>query len=193
MDDDDLIASARRGNDAAFCELVRRHQKKALAVALGIVRDPDDARDLCQEAFLRAVRGLGDFDGQAQFSTWLYRIVVNQCIDHLRRRRPDRVELDEGIAADGDLSELPPPSKRFDPARALERRELGHRIADALDRLSPAHRTVLVLREVQGLSYKEIAESMRCSIGTVMSRLFHARKKAQLLLAEYREVQSLAA
>jgi RNA polymerase sigma-70 factor (ECF subfamily) len=190
--DDKLIASAQRGNDAAFCELVRRHQKKALAVALGIVRDADDARDLCQEAFLRAHRGLADFDGQAQFSTWLYRIVVNQCIDHLRRRRPDRVELDESMAA-GDLSELPPPSKRFDPARALERRELGQRIADALDRLSPAHRTVLVLREVQGLSYKEIADAMGCSIGTVMSRLFHARKKAQQLLVEYRQWEALAA
>jgi RNA polymerase sigma-70 factor (ECF subfamily) len=190
--DNELVAKARRGDDAAFCELVRRHQQKALAVAVGIVRDPDDARDLCQEAFLRAHRGLADFDGQAQFSTWLYRIVVNQCIDHLRRRRPDRVELDEAIG-ESDLSELPPPSKGFDPARVLARRELGQRIADALDHLSPAHRTVLVLREVQGLSYKEIADAMRCSIGTVMSRLFHARRKAQQLLADYRQAEALAA
>jgi RNA polymerase sigma-70 factor (ECF subfamily) len=174
-EDGAAVARARNGDVAAFEWLVHRHQQRALMVALGLLRDREDARDACQEAFLRAWRALPRFDGQAQFATWLHRIVVNVCIDRLRRITPTTVALDDvaGILRAHD-----------DPTHAAESHQLGTRIAGALNRLSAAHRTVLVLREVEGLSYQEIAETMGCSLGTVMSRLFHARRRMQALLVE---------
>jgi RNA polymerase sigma-70 factor, ECF subfamily len=173
-DDRAVVAAAQRGDRAAFEVLVRRHQRRALAVTLGILRNKEDARDACQDAFLRAFRAIRNFDGEAQFSTWLHRIVVNVCIDRMRRASPGIVQLDdvEGVLAGDD-----------DPLRAVEGAELGVRIGAALSLLGAKHRTALVLREVQGLSYRQIASAMKCSIGTVMSRLFHARKKMQALLA----------
>src|SRR5262249_3645364 len=149
-------------------------QRRAYSVALGMLRHREDARDACQEAFLRAHRGLLRFDGQAQFGTWLYRIVVNICIDRLRHVSPGLVPLED---VDRTLA------GHDDPARAAEGTELGSRIGAALDRLSTVHRTALVLREIQGLSYQEIAAAMGCSVGTVMSRLFHARRRMQSMLS----------
>ncbi len=183
-----LVAAARQGDADAFRELVRRHQRKAYAVALGIVRDPDDARDVCQDAFLKVHEKLDTFDGDAQFFTWLYRIIANLAIDHLRRRRRARVEFDETIACDSaeDATGVSPLRLGFDPARALSDRELRERMLAALDQLTPAHRAVLVMREVDGLSYQEMADAVGCSIGTIMSRLFHARKRMQVLLTDLR-------
>lgn len=174
-DDRAVVAAAQRGDRAAFEWLVRRHQRRALAVTLGILRNKEDARDACQDAFLRAFRAIGSFDGEAQFATWLHRIVVNVCIDRVRRVGPGLVHLDdvEGMLAGND-----------DPLRAAEGAELGVRIRAALEQLGSKHRTALVLREVQGLSYRQIAAAMKCSLGTVMSRLFHARKKMQALLRD---------
>lgn len=180
--DDAAVAAARRGERSAFEWLVRRHQQRVSAVALGILRNHEDARDACQEAFLRAWRGLDRFDGAAKFSTWLHRIVINICIDRRRQASHIVVAIDEAereLAGDDD------------PRRNVEGARLGTRIGAALDALSPKHRTVLVLRELQGLSYAEIAEVMRCSVGTVMSRLFHARKRMQHLLRQ--EAPALAA
>jgi RNA polymerase sigma-70 factor, ECF subfamily len=184
LSDGAAVAAAQRGDAAAFEWLVRRHQQRALAVAIGVLRSKEDARDACQEAFFRAYRGLAGFDKQAQFSTWLHRIVVNVCIDRLRHRAPNLVALDdvEGVLAGDD-----------DPTRAVEGGELGGRIGAALGQLSAKHRTVLVLRELEGLSYLEIAEAMSCSVGTIMSRLFHARRRMQELLRDEAEACSLAA
>jgi RNA polymerase sigma-70 factor (ECF subfamily) len=184
-----LVDDARRGDAEAFRQLVLLHQRRAYAVALGIVHDPDEARDICQEAFLKAHRNLATFEGDAQFFTWLYRIVTNLCIDHLRKRRGEKVEFDESVAtqdADDDTG-IAPRRLGFDPGRALDDKELRRRIQESLQQLSPTHRMVLVLREVEGLSYKEMADMMNCSIGTIMSRLFHARKRMQAMLLEYRE------
>ncbi len=173
INDSAAVAAAKLGNRAAFEWLVRRHQQRALTVALGVLRDSEDARDACQEAFLRVFRSINRFDGQSQFSTWLYRIVVNACIDRLRARSTGVVALEdvEGVLAGDD-----------DPQRTVENTQLGGRIGAALAQLTAKHRAVLVLREVQGLSYQQIADAMGISIGTVMSRLFHARKKMQALL-----------
>jgi RNA polymerase sigma-70 factor (ECF subfamily) len=178
------VERARSGEVAAFEWLVQRHQQRALMVALGLLRDREDARDACQEAFLRAWRALPRFDGQAQFATWLHRIVVNVCIDRLRRHTPAQVALDD-VASTLCASD--------DPAHRAEGLELGTRISCALNQLSATHRTVLVLREIEGLSYQEIADSMRCSLGTVMSRLFHARKRMQALLLEEPALEAIAA
>jgi RNA polymerase sigma-70 factor, ECF subfamily len=187
-DERKLVDAARRGDADAFKQLVLKHQRKAYAVALGMVHDADEARDICQDAFLKAHKNLAGFEGDAQFFTWLYRIVANLCIDHLRKRRGERMEFDETIAGEdaNDDSGIAPRRLGFDPGRALADKELRQHLHAALEKLSPAHRSVLVMREVEGLSYKEMADMMNCSIGTIMSRLFHARKKMQTLLLEFR-------
>jgi RNA polymerase sigma-70 factor (ECF subfamily) len=179
MSDLQLVERARGGDAVAFRALVERHQRKAFAVALGLLRHREDAMDVCQDAFLRAHRGLASFDGNAQFFTWLYRIIYNLCIDQLRRRRFEQVSIDDADAR-GELEA--PTTSEDDPVRRVNREELRARLDAALQELSPAHRAVLVLREVQGLSYKEIADVVGCQIGTVMSRLFHARKNLEKAL-----------
>lgn len=193
-DDSSLVKLAQRGDKKAFEALVERTQRRSYAVALQLVHDADEARDVCQEAYLKAHRNLANFDGQAQFSTWLYRIVVNTGIDFLRRRRGEKVEFDDARDPDDDNdSGISPRRLGFDPARALEDRELREQMAAALAKLSPIHRAILVMREVEGLSYQEMADVLDISIGTVMSRLFHARKRMQSLLLAYRQAEETAA
>ncbi len=180
-----LIERAAKGDQRAFRELVQRHQRRASAVAYGIVRNTEDAREVVQDAFVRVWKHLGDFAGQASFSTWLYRIVYNLSIDLLRRRSPGRaVELDERTDLDGAPEELLPYRGETDPFASTDRARLVDAMQKALDQLPPYHRTVIVLREVEGLSYEEIAEATSVPKGTVMSRLFHARRKMQALLHE---------
>jgi len=170
-----LVRAAKTGDRGAFQALVQRYERRIYGVALGILRNAEDARDACQEAFMRIHRRLGGFDGEAAFFTWIYRITVNTCIDELRKRRPEQRELDDTM-----------PSGEPSPIDVLDSQELREQIANALDCLSWAHRTVLVLRELEGLSYDKIADVMGCPKGTVMSRLFHARKRMQELLSPHR-------
>jgi RNA polymerase sigma-70 factor (ECF subfamily) len=181
-----LVDDARRGDAQAFRELVQKNQRRAYAVALGMVHDPDDARDITQEAFLKVHKNLATFEGDAQFFTWLYRIVMNLAIDHLRKKRGEKVEFDDAMSngeADDDTG-ISPRRTGFDPVKALSDKQLRQKIQGALGQLSPAHRAVLVMREVDGLSYQEMADLAGVSIGTIMSRLFHARKKMQKMLLE---------
>ena len=180
-----LVARAADGDPRAFRELVDRHQRKATAVAHGIVRNHEDAREVVQDAFVRVYRHLADFAGQASFSTWLYRIVVNLAIDLLRKRAPGvAVELDDHTDTDGAPQELVPFRGAGDPFASLDRKRLADAMQSALDELPAYHRAVILLREVEGMSYQEIATTMGISKGTVMSRLFHARRKMQKLLRE---------
>jgi RNA polymerase sigma-70 factor (ECF subfamily) len=193
-DERELVERARRGDSTAFSELVRRYQRKAYSVALGMLRDADDARDVSQDAFLKVHRSLSTFEGDAQFFTWLYRIVMNLCIDHLRKRRGQRIEFDETVGQEGgDPTGISPHRIGFDPQEALKNKELRRSLMEALQKLTPAHRAILIMREVDGLSYQEMADILGCSIGTVMSRLFHARKKMQGMLLEYRRAAVPAA
>lgn len=188
--DRQLVAKSKAGDRQAFTTLLRRYERRVFSVANAMLRNVDDAKDVTQEAFWKAHNALDSFDGESQFFTWMYRITVNVSIDYLRKRRGDRVEFDdarangEGLAA--DPTGLSPRRLGFDPVRALEDRELRGQLEAALAKLSPAHRAVLVLREVEGLAYQEMADVVGCSIGTIMSRLFHARKKMQALLIEAR-------
>lgn len=162
---------------------MQRYQRRIFAVALGMVHDPDEARDVCQEAFLKVYRNLDRFEGGARFFTWLYRIVVNVAIDHLRKKRGEQVAFDDTQAqAAAEEGGVAPIRLGLDPQRALADKELRQRILKALTALSPDHRAVLILREVEGLSYQEMADELGCAIGTVMSRLFHARRKMQKML-----------
>lgn len=183
-----LIEAAQQGDRDAFRKLVEKHQRRVFAIALAIVRDENDARELVQEAFLRVYRGLDQFKGGSSFFTWLYRIVTNLAIDLMRRPgrrdaelRENRDSLDPG---DDAFCPLVSHVDGSDPFRTARRREIANRLQNALDALPPYHLGVILMREVEGMSYEEMAEAMGVSKGTIMSRLFHARQKLQRALAD---------
>ncbi len=182
----ELVSRYREGDPKAFEQLVKRYQRKVYGLAFGIVHNPEDAMDVAQEAFIKVHRYIDKFEGSASFYTWLYRIVVNLCIDHLRRAgRSQSVEYDDAIdRSEGVLSAeaIVPSQIGTHPGKALEHKRLLEAIQQGLATLSPNHRAVLVMRELEGLSYKEMARVMECSKGTIMSRLFHARKRMQAYL-----------
>jgi RNA polymerase sigma-70 factor, ECF subfamily len=186
--DEELVSLAKAGDARAFRELVVRYQRKVYAVALGIVKDPDLAWDVAQEAFVRLHERLGTFEGKAAFSTWLFRVATHLAIDAIRKerasRRQDVDDTDETAMAEGGEGILST-TLGNDPRENALRRELAGKIEGALATLSPDHRVILVLREVEGLTYEELAERLEIPKGTVMSRLFHARKKMQVALRDY--------
>ena len=184
-EDRELIHRAQKGDKTAFRRLVERHQRRAFAIALGLVRDENDARELVQEAFIRVHKGLATFEGSSSFFTWLYRIVTNLAIDLMRKPGRREAELDDEHLADegGDLA-LVSRIDGADPLDVLRRREIAARIQAALDALPPIHRSVILMREVEGMSYEEMAQAAGVSKGTIMSRLFHARQKMQRALAD---------
>jgi RNA polymerase sigma-70 factor, ECF subfamily len=188
VDDRELVESARKGDRDAFRTLFERYHRRAYALAFGVVRHPDDALDVVQDAFIKAHKYLDKFEGNSSFYTWLYRIVMNLAIDHLRKhRRQKPVELDEQHLEEGagvGDDALLPKILGSNPGRALLDKEIRARIDQALGELSDNHRSVLVMRELEGLSYEEMAQAMNCSKGTIMSRLFHARKNMQRRLAD---------
>jgi RNA polymerase sigma-70 factor (ECF subfamily) len=181
--DDALVKDAQSGNMEAFEELVARHRDKMYARAFSIVHNEENALDLSQEAWIKAWQRLGGFEGGSSFTTWMTRITINVCLDHLRRNQRHRVEplpdqQDEPEAFDRLL-----PAVWTNPTEGLERRELRTKIDGALGKLTEAHRTVVVLHEFEGMEYKEIARTVGISVGTVMSRLFYARRRLAGLLA----------
>ena len=173
---------------AAFRQLVERHQRRAFAIALSLVRDENDARELVQDAFLRVYRSIGTFQGGSSFFTWLYRIITNLSIDLIRKPGRQLAELDDARldTEEAKESDFPLVSRidGADPADVVRRREIGARVQSALDALPSYHRGVIVMREIEGLSYEEMATAMGVSKGTIMSRLFHARQKLQKALAD---------
>lgn len=181
-----LVERAQRGDKQAFRQLVERHQRRAFAIAIGLVRDENDAREIVQEAFLRVFRSLDKFQGGSSFFTWLYRIVVNLAIDLMRKPARREAELFDNPPPPDEAEPLPFIARLegADPLRSLERRHIAKRISEALDALPPYHRSVILMREVEGMSYQEMAEAMQVSKGTIMSRLFHARQKLQRALAD---------
>jgi RNA polymerase sigma-70 factor (ECF subfamily) len=185
-----LVEQAQQGDMQAFQRLVERHQRRAFAVAIGVVRDEQDAHDVVQEAFLRVFRSLDKFHGSSSFFTWLYRIVKNLSIDHIRKPARREVALSASRKMAESAESLPFVSRieGADPALAMRRKELAARIQKALDALPPYHRIVILMREVEGMSYQQMADTLNVSKGTIMSRLFHARQKLQRALSDcYRE------
>jgi len=185
-EDRELILRAQKGDQAAFRRLVERHQRRAFAIAMGLVRDENDARELVQDAFLRVYRNLNSFQGGSSFFTWLYRIVTNLAIDLMRKPGRRDAELVDNQSASDEPTEFPLVSRidGADPIDVMRRREIAGRIQAALDALPPYHRGVILMREVEGMSYEEMAVAMGVSKGTIMSRLFHARQKLQRALAD---------
>ena len=180
--DQELVAAAQSGRMEAYEELVYRHRDKFYARAFSMLRNEDEALDLSQEAWVKGWQRLKQFKGNSGFTTWMTRIVINLCLDHLRKRKRQQTDSIEQMEEQSGGIERKIPSVEFNPTGRLEQEELRERIDQSMVKLSYEHRTVLVLHEFEGMEYQEIAEQMRCSIGTVMSRLFYARRKLASLL-----------
>ena len=166
---------------------MERYQRRVYGIAFGMVGNAEDAMDVTQDAFIKIHRNLGSFRGASSFYTWIYRIVVNLCIDHFRKSgRVRNVDYDDQVGREGaeEGAAIVPTTKDFNPGRALDRRELRELLDTGLAELSDNHRAVILMREVEGLSYGEISEVLGCSTGTVMSRLFYARKRMAVVLTE---------
>ncbi len=192
MSDRDAVARAREGDQEAFRVLVERYQGRAHGLALRVLRDEEQARDAVQDAFLKVHSNLGRFENRSSFYTWLYRLVMNVCLDAKRRDRSSRFVDTPEV---GDLERIathesmPATEQHWRsheeaPDDALERSELRVAVARAITALPDAARETLILREVEGLSYLEIAEALDIPKGTVMSRLHYARRRVQELLRE---------
>lgn len=182
-EDTALVKLAQKGDTSAFEELVGRHRDKIYARAFSMLRNEDDATDLSQEAWVKGWQRLHQFQGEASFATWMTRIVINLCLDQLRKLKRGRTDSIEQMDEESGGVERHLPVVNLNPTERLERGELRQRIDRALNQLSHEHRTVLILHEFEELEYKVIAKKMGCSIGTVMSRLFYARRKMASLLA----------
>lgn len=182
-----LVAKSQAGDYRAFEDLVKRHQGRVFAMIQNMVKNEADAWDLSQEVFVKVWKALPRFEARAKFSTWLYRIVHNVVYDWMRKRKLKSAgEFDDQLMKESQIAvgAMTTPSQEARPDQALRNEELRLRIEDAMAKLSPEHQEIVLLREVQGMDYKEIAEILEISMGTVMSRLFYARKKLQGLLSD---------
>lgn len=186
-DDANLVRAAQEGSMGAFEELVARHRDRIYARAYSMMRNEDEALDLSQEAWVKGWQRLKQFHRESSFSTWMTRIVINLCLDELRKQKRQRTESIQQMDDDSGGIERQMAPVTVNPTERLERGELRQRIDEAMGQLSYEHRTVLVLHEFEEMEYKEIAKTMDCSIGTVMSRLFYARRKLATLLSDLRQ------
>lgn len=179
-DDKRLIAECLQGNTEAFGELVRRYQERLYHSVYRLIENAEDAQDVVQEAFLNAYQSLEGFKGHSRFFTWLYRIAVNTAISHKRKHR-SMARMETQKNGEHTLDPLDP-SEASRPEHALEQVEQQRRVRQALARLSPEHRTVLVMKEIEGQKYEEMAEILHVPIGTIRSRLHRARLELRELL-----------
>ena len=183
-----LAQRCASGDEVAYAELVAEHQRMIVQLAMNLLGDRDDALDLSQDVFLRVFRTIDRFRGQSSLRTWMYRITVNQARNRQRfwrrRHRADQISLDQHEAAHGEC----PSGTACTPDRVLAQKELAGRLHNALERLPFDQRTAIVLREIDGLSYEEIAYSLGVAVGTVKSRLTRARQALRLDLRDARTV-----
>ena len=180
-----LVRRVQGGELDAFEELVRAHEKTVYNLALRMTGNPQDAEDMAQEAFLKAYRSLPEFRGESKFSVWLYRIVSNVCLDHLRKqsRRPSSSLTMEDN--DGEEQQYDVPDESASPEKLLEQKLTREAVQRGLNQLPDEQRQILLLRELRGLSYEEIGEALGLEAGTVKSRIFRARKRlCAFLLAD---------
>ena len=189
-DDAALVRKAQKGDMGAFEELVARHRDKIYARAYSMMRNEEEAIDLSQEAWVKGWQRLEQFQGESSFATWMTRIVINLCLDQLRKQKRHRTESIEEMDEESGGVERQMPVVTVNPTERLERGELRQRIDKALGQMSHEHRTALVLHEFEEMEYKEIAKTMGCSIGTVMSRLFYARRKMAAILADLKKPEN---
>jgi RNA polymerase sigma-70 factor, ECF subfamily len=186
VEEQELVKRARRGDLAAYDELVKRYQERVYATIYHMTSNHEDANDLAQEAFIKGFHALKSFKGGSSFYTWVYRIAVNKTINFLKQRKSRAQmslnDLDFNAEHDPDLVAL---ISDKTPRREVNLAELQKELNEAMQKLSEPHRLVVTLHDVQGLSHEEIAKIMDCNIGTVRSRLFYARQQLQAYLSDY--------
>lgn len=181
----ELVRRVKARDSAAFDELVRRHQDRIMNAVCRMVGDYEDARDICQEAFVKAYRAIGDFEERSAFGTWLYRIAINLCLSHHRsgkrsHEKPMGKKRDDETGPDHDFPDL-----SMEPTGAVLGREAQEVVQRAIRALEDEYRSVIVLREIEGLSYEDVAEVLSVPIGTVRSRLHRAREALKEILQKY--------
>jgi RNA polymerase sigma-70 factor (ECF subfamily) len=176
----ELISRCQRGDQEALKGIFEKYQKKVYRIAFGVVRQREEALDIVQEVFIKLFRSIKNFKGRSQFYTYLYRMTMNTAIDHARKtgKQPMSSLDEEGSFEPSDELEK-------GPERILLQKELEERVKLAMEKLPPEQRAAIIFKDVEGLSYQEMAEAMGCSIGTVMSRLHYGRKRMQELLKDY--------
>jgi len=186
----ELVRQCQAGQSEAFDQLVIRYRTRVFAMIYNMVHNEQDAWDLAQESFVKAWKSIKRFRRHSSFYTWIYRIVMNVTIDWLRKKQVKGagVEFDDSVR----VKEVDPAARTVPkaaplPHQRMEQREIRARIDRAIGQLSPEHRAVILMKEIEGMQYHEIAEALGCSIGTVMSRLFYARKKLQNSLRDVYE------
>ena len=183
--DNELVRRAQGGNDEAFEELVRRYERKVYNIAYRMMGNPEDASEALQDAFLRAYRFLKKFEFKSSFYTWLYRIATNVCLTKLRKRKsPVVMSLDEPVGSDSDIP-LDIPDYKYNPVKMYQQRELREALQDAVDALPTDYRTVVVLRDLEGLSNEEVSKVLNLSVPAVKSRLHRGRLVLREKLAHY--------
>ena len=185
MTEQELVERARKGDESAFEVLVTDNEKRIYNLCRRLTGNPEDAAELTQEAFLNAWRGLGRFQGESSFSTWLYRLASNACIDFLRKeKRRQNLSMTVSLDDEEEARQVELPDERYTPERELERTEVRQAVAAGLERLTPEHRQVLVMREINGLSYAVIGAVLGLEEGTVKSRIARARNALRKVLTE---------
>ncbi len=175
-----LITRCQQGDQDALKEIFDKYQKKVYRIAYGVVRHREEALDIVQEVFVKLFRSIKNFKGRSHFYTYLYRMVMNTAIDHSRKMGKQFIS-----SLDGEGSFEPSEEVEKWPERILLQKELEEKVKRAIGKLPAEQKAALIFREVEGLSYQEMADAMECSIGTVMSRLHYARKRMQELLKDY--------
>jgi len=190
IDDSILVREAQRGNRAAFEELVRHYDQAVLRLAMHLTGSEHEAQDIYQDAFLKAYKNMGNFRFECSFYTWIYRIVTNLCLDHLRKRQVRKEDAPVATDADGEqydvLDQVPDARAGANPERDLMRRELGNRINSALDRLTPRERMVFELKHYHGMKLRTVGEILNTTEETATNTLFRATQKLRGSLADMR-------
>lgn len=185
MTEQELVERAKKGDETAFEVLVTDNEKRIYNLCRRLTGNPEDAAELTQEAFLNAWRGLSRFQGESSFSTWLYRLASNACIDFLRKeKRRQNLSMTVSLDDEEEARQVELPDERYAPERELERTEVRQAVVAGLERLTPEHRQVLVMREINGLSYAEIGAVLGLEEGTVKSRIARARNALRKVLTE---------
>jgi len=185
LEETEMISRCQRGDQEALKEIFDKYHKKVYRIAYGVVRQREEALDIVQEVFIKLFHSIKNFKGRSHFYTYLYRMVMNTAIDHARKTGKQTIS-----SLDQEGSFQPSDDLEKGPERILLQKELEERVKLAMDKLPAEQRAALIFRDVEGLSYQEMAEAMGCSIGTVMSRLHYGRKRIQELLEDYVEMRS---
>ncbi len=183
LEETEMISRCQRGDQEALKEIFDKYHKKVYRIAYGVVRQREEALDIVQEVFIKLFHSIKNFKGKSHFYTYLYRMVMNTAIDHARKTGKQTIS-----SLDQEGSFQPSDDLEKGPERILLQKELEERVKLAMDKLPAEQRAALIFRDVEGLSYQEMAEAMGCSIGTVMSRLHYGRKRIQELLKDYVEM-----